>query len=64
MKYIGTFDVMKLLNIKTKHTIYRWIKCNTLLFPQPFVDKNGAYKWQEADIEYWRAQQLKKGRVL
>ncbi|MCE3269024.1 MAG: hypothetical protein K0R49_1276 [Burkholderiales bacterium] len=62
MDYIGTFEVMKLLNIKTRNTIYNWVAPGKFL--QPCVNKYGHLIWSKGEVEIWKQEQLHKGVIL
>jgi len=62
MEYIGTFEVMKLLNIKTKVTIYRWVSLGKFL--APYTGKSGNFLWNKKDVEAWKQEQVQKGFIL
>jgi len=62
MEYIGTFEVMKILNVKTKITIYRWISLGKLL--RPYIGKSGNYLWSKSELEAWKQEQAQKGFVF
>ena len=61
MEYIGTFEVMKILNIKTKLTIYRWIDSGKFL--KPYIGKCSNYLWKRSDVEAWKEEQAQKGFI-
>lgn len=60
--YIGIFEVMKILNIKTRTTIYRWMSLGR--FIAPYVDKHGHFIWSKNDVETWKQEQRQKGIIL
>lgn len=62
MDYIGTFEVMKILNIKTRNTIYRWMSLGKFLSPN--IDKYGHFLWSKTEVEAWKQKQLQKGVIL
>jgi predicted DNA-binding transcriptional regulator AlpA len=62
MDYIGTFEVIKILNIKTRNTIYRWMSLGKFL--TPYVDKHGYFLWSKGEVEAWKQKQLQKGIIL
>ena len=60
-QYIGTIEVMQMLNIKTRITIYRWINSGKLL--KPCIGKHKNYLWDKREVQAWKQQQALNGMI-